>query len=53
METTPQKKQESNPLNKTKRRQPQEQIPNFNNKNDRKQQLISLISLNIYGINSQ
>jgi hypothetical protein len=39
-------------FNKPKRRQPQEQNVNFNNKNIRKAQLYSLISLNINGLNS-
>jgi hypothetical protein len=39
-------------LQKPKRRQPQEQNAHSNNKNNRKQQLLSLISLNINGINT-
>jgi hypothetical protein len=39
-------------FNKPKRRQPQEQNPNFNKKNNRKQHYFSLISLNINGLNS-
>jgi exonuclease III len=39
-------------LNKPKRRQPQEQNPNFNNKLTGSNNYFSLISLNINGINS-